>query len=113
MNSCAGQTCLLVRQAYEGERLPEGSAGGRVAGKTDKPKDYEPSTDYRFSCNSAAFFGNTAALPLAEAARAGAHVTGEHGRTAASLRALRAASEKRKVNVALGDLTVAQRGIPT
>lgn len=33
---------------------------GRIAGKTDKPKDYEPTTDYRFSCGSAAVSGNNA-----------------------------------------------------
>jgi hypothetical protein len=50
---------------------PEGSAGGRIAGKTDKPKDYEPRPDYSFSCNSAALFGRNA-VNRWQALRAGA-----------------------------------------
>jgi len=53
---------------------PGGSAGGRVAGKTDKPKDYEPTTDYRFSRHSAALLGKNAVCHRGRRAW-GAHTT--------------------------------------
>src|SRR5580704_10682364 len=60
MDGCAGKLRLAlwfvkltrVRGCPEKE-----SAGWRIAGTTDKPKDYEPRPDYRVSCDCAALFG--------------------------------------------------------
>ena len=57
---------------------------GRIAANTDKPKGYEPSVDYRYSCDAAELSCRFASLPTGQARRvcrlweAGVRGVGKH-----------------------------------
>src|SRR5437667_7448243 len=77
----AGQTCFLVREACEGERVAGGGgAGGRVAANTNKPKGHDLARSvqvFRRRCCTLKAAIRTPAAPVHRRARAGCRCAGD------------------------------------